>query len=275
MFHHYLGTVTSTVDLAVNEVNLCSSTRMSGLTFLIAPAGFGLLTHFALEFCSLLDRSGLLRLLQSIIAIRTTGMASKRAAQSGKKSNKRRKQAIDSHAAIPAAKPDRRNKKLLDLPPELRTAIYEYALIQTEEITIAASLGPPALLSVNRLIRTEASGLWYNSNTFAVEVKDCEASVLLAFDQHLREVGQDKMIYQIITPRTNRGNWANLREWSRAVWKWETRPYPKHEDRDRYEAVYYGAHDIAVRHQDRSWEVCESALESFKFVVATFDWTWE
>ncbi|KAK5121087.1 hypothetical protein LTR85_005571 [Meristemomyces frigidus] len=53
--------------------------------------------------------------------------------------------------------------KLLSLPPELRTAIYEYALVEGE-IDVTLDWRPPALLQACRQIRKEASGMYYDKN---------------------------------------------------------------------------------------------------------------
>lgn len=64
---------------------------------------------------------------------------------------------------------------LLDLPPELRTMIYEFTLLEEKNIEIgnAASHPPvqqtwraPSLLQTCRQVRNEASAIYYSRNIF-------------------------------------------------------------------------------------------------------------
>lgn len=60
---------------------------------------------------------------------------------------------------------------LLKLPPELRTAIFEFALPRGSQYNVSFSAtgsGKPALLQVSRQIREETTPLFYRSNGFHV-----------------------------------------------------------------------------------------------------------
>lgn len=71
------------------------------------------------------------------------------------------------------------HSQLLSLPAELRNRIYEYALIEENEIAITADLHVPALLQTSRQIRREARSLYFEKNTFTA-VRVPIARLLLA-----------------------------------------------------------------------------------------------
>ncbi|KAK5121497.1 hypothetical protein LTR85_005330 [Meristemomyces frigidus] len=56
----------------------------------------------------------------------------------------------------------------LELPPELRTRIYELVLVSPDERLIMKDEPSPALLRTCRQIRTDASSLYYAQNTFLI-----------------------------------------------------------------------------------------------------------
>ncbi|KAK5739639.1 hypothetical protein LTR17_005123 [Elasticomyces elasticus] len=49
--------------------------------------------------------------------------------------------------------------RLMSLPPELRNSIYEYVLLEPDDIDVDANLLPPALIQVSPQIKAEASGI--------------------------------------------------------------------------------------------------------------------
>ena len=64
---------------------------------------------------------------------------------------------------------------LLDLSGELRNQIWRYALVEENAIAIPATNTSeplqPGLLSVNRQLRAECTDIYYNENTFYLEVE--------------------------------------------------------------------------------------------------------
>lgn len=72
--------------------------------------------------------------------------------------------------------------RLLDLPPELRDLIYEYIVLKPKNtITMLpnfncfaseVSAAQPALIRVNKQLRSEALPMFYNGNVFLAEVSD-------------------------------------------------------------------------------------------------------
>ena len=59
---------------------------------------------------------------------------------------------------------------LLELPAEMRNRIYQYALIDSDCVTLThENCTQPALLRTCRQTRTEASGIFYSANKFQLE----------------------------------------------------------------------------------------------------------
>ncbi|KAK4541936.1 hypothetical protein LTR36_007300 [Oleoguttula mirabilis] len=162
------------------------------------------------------------------------------------------------------------SSKLMSLPAELRNAIYEYALTE-DEITVDSNLKQPALLHTCRQIPTEALGLWYTSGHFVAQVHDCDATLLVAFSQHLVSIGQtDAKLFMVAYGK----DWKNLEQWCYAIWSGQCLGLPKDEDADDEEAVIMAAHDCTTRHIGMPWDVCQQALENLKFVVTRLDSEW-
>lgn len=70
---------------------------------------------------------------------------------------------------------------LFKLPPELRTMIYRFALIDDQEIAITESGGfpEPELLSVCKTVRSEAYKVFYYENIFCCVVEHFSPVTLL------------------------------------------------------------------------------------------------
>lgn len=67
-------------------------------------------------------------------------------------------------------RPTMDNSPLSNIPPELRTYIYEFCLIsQPDPVIIKARGRPPATLQTCRQIRKECEGIYYATNTFLLE----------------------------------------------------------------------------------------------------------
>lgn len=57
---------------------------------------------------------------------------------------------------------------LLDLPAELRLIIWEYALSEDKKISLPSTV--PAVLTTNKQVAFEATGIYYTSNAFTLTV---------------------------------------------------------------------------------------------------------
>ncbi|KAK0314161.1 hypothetical protein LTR73_004774 [Friedmanniomyces endolithicus] len=65
---------------------------------------------------------------------------------------------------------DAHTSPLLRLPPELRNAIYSYALVNPHEVLVTDHWRAPALLSTGKQVRREAVNIYFAENTFRIEM---------------------------------------------------------------------------------------------------------
>lgn len=69
---------------------------------------------------------------------------------------------------------------LMALPAELRNTIYRLALCQQETVAIQPEQHrEPSLLQVSKQIRAETVPIFYLENSFSVQVRDYESTVLV------------------------------------------------------------------------------------------------
>lgn len=104
------------------------------------------------------------------------------------------------------------------LSAELRNMIYRFAIVTQEQVQITKSGGipEPALLSVNKTVRSEALGIFYLENEFSAVVEEYDpATVLLAlrrwsaFGVATGPIG----ICRLVLPTLQDPNWNNLVQW--------------------------------------------------------------
>lgn len=74
---------------------------------------------------------------------------------------------------------------LFKLPPELRTMIYRFALIDDEEVVVteAGGVPEPALLSVCKNVRSETYKVFYYENDFCCEIQQLSPATLRLADR--------------------------------------------------------------------------------------------
>ncbi|KAK3111750.1 hypothetical protein LTR53_012683, partial [Teratosphaeriaceae sp. CCFEE 6253] len=105
---------------------------------------------------------------------------------------------------------------LFTLPPELRNAVYEYALTSPDmDIKVTKDLRIPPLIQTSRQIRSETRGIWHGGNTFTHDIQRCNADLFLAWLRHLHAQGL-KAESQVADPRGTL-DWAALMRWCRAT----------------------------------------------------------
>jgi len=110
---------------------------------------------------------------------------------------------------------------LFKLPPELRNTIYRFAIVADNEVSItkAGGIPEPGLLSVCKIVRSEAFGTFYQENKFSCVVDDYDpASVMLAMRRASRHFStpigaggiDDFSLRCSLSP-----HWKNLVQWLR------------------------------------------------------------
>lgn len=109
---------------------------------------------------------------------------------------------------------------LFKLSPELRNIIYRFVQGTGEQVFITKSAGipEPALLSVNKIVRAEASRLFYDENDFICEISYFDhATLLLAARKYYVDPtsGRAQIGFKrcSIHLHDHERNWSNLVAW--------------------------------------------------------------
>lgn len=115
---------------------------------------------------------------------------------------------------------DEVKSRLLGLPPELRTMIYEHALHEESGIQITNALKLPPLLSTCRQIFNECASIWFYSNDLEVDVVDCDAALYEAFRLlALRHGAYRVEITIMFSFPWNQPCWRNLKDCCHQYWE--------------------------------------------------------
>lgn len=141
---------------------------------------------------------------------------------------------------------DQQDSEVLKLPAELRLEIYEYCLIEHDTIKVTKDLKQPALLSTCRRMRKEAIGVWYFSNSFHFTIVDCDAALLGAFCENIRNYDRESSRYATCDVTMSGTKWNNLIEWCRSIWDSKGGVITYHDNFWNEHTVVYAAHEIAI-----------------------------
>ncbi|KAK5695985.1 hypothetical protein LTR97_008405 [Elasticomyces elasticus] len=174
-----------------------------------------------------------------------------------------------------------RQSPLLSLAPEIRNLIYEYTLLEPTKIDITPAYRTPGFLSTWRLVRQEATIMYWNRNYWTIYAPGCDASLAIAFVNHsgpaLTPKPKRQVPLQIGIGGANQGaNWSNLVSWCRHVWGGgRLHFYKENVCKTNATCVVVGAAlAVALRHRGRKWEECEEALEVLRGVAALSNRAW-
>ena len=173
---------------------------------------------------------------------------------------------------------DSLQSRLLSLPPEIRNTIYRYALVQGKISVRApafATAEQPALLQVNRQIRTEAINIYYHENEFLWLVEDFDATATAMWQQSSEARAQASHIFEFEGRRV----WDNLFKWLKAFYSDETSGIgPVRLEQGGAEVVVAASHMFEVvrelRSQGREWEHIRPILECMRKAVGAYDAPW-
>ena len=178
-------------------------------------------------------------------------------------------------------------RHFLGLPPELRTKIYEYALLEPRPISITATgpQQPPLLRSCTR-IREEAIRLHYTNNRFIMTVTDYDVEPILRSYRvwsryYAPPEGYDDdkgEVYGVIGIDTNGSpNWKNLVEWCKLVHEHQVYGYASSDDGDGTDTSLGAIMDAVLDLRGdggATWEIVERVLERFKRMLVLLDSRW-
>lgn len=169
--------------------------------------------------------------------------------------------------------------RLLNLAPELRNRIYEYALslsYGSDKLSLNNSfLGSnpmfrePGILTTCRQIRREALKIYLISNNFAIKVFDCDICKLVEFERRCEELDVASEMKVSILPDTHAEeiNWEALWHWALYVYagtRWipAEGPHSAYRKRDRITTAVFTTLRIAWMMQDASVERAKGALRA-------------
>ncbi|KAK3641141.1 hypothetical protein LTR56_006863 [Elasticomyces elasticus] len=182
-------------------------------------------------------------------------------------------QAVDSATSVQ----HNEDCRLLELSAELRNIIYEFVLLQKDDIVVTPTLRSPALLQVSRQIRQETLAMWYESNTFEIAVNDCKTDLLRAWDRTHHALGvKSPSVLDI----TGIPNWGNLTRWCKAICEDDCTHLQKGSSDSRLECVIAAATGIAAsctkmsESKESSWAYCEELLGNLWHVAYRLDSRW-
>lgn len=157
----------------------------------------------------------------------------------------------------------------------MRNRIYRAALVEGD-ITVEAPnhiLQPPALLQVCRLVRNEATSIYYEENRMVFVIHDNDATLCIRWNQTFHQT-----TYAIASHPS--ANWKNLRVWLKATFHSQCgRPNSgPDQSAPRHVQVMAHLHILVARLRDESgvcWELAERLLEDAHNALIALDPAWE
>ncbi|KAK5111964.1 hypothetical protein LTR85_011711 [Meristemomyces frigidus] len=187
----------------------------------------------------------------------------------------------DDTESCPPAKSARVNSPLLALPAELRSRIWEYAVVAPYVIDIVVGeTRPPPLVALCRQVRKETASMWYDSNIFACEVHDCDGTVAIAWARHMKKYDKGDEERPFYHWYSGQANWPNMMVWAKELYdndayfediaEFAARPPADHWD------VITSVHAIIglAKKGKAPWEQAERTLQLLHFAVTATDREW-
>ncbi|SMY29553.1 unnamed protein product [Zymoseptoria tritici ST99CH_1A5] len=202
--------------------------------------------------------------------------------------------------AIPA--PIVQHSRLLDLPPELRTAIYDLVLNTPKlpvkpkrkgrkapvtvdfELVKVDSNGykRPPLVSVSREVRHDALKLFYHSRTFIIAAPDFSDDNIRHFHKNLKEgMGIRRTGMQFQVEISGLPNWKNLLKWLESYHsgKHSLRPKaqnwsPSNKKQRKDEPAFMGMFAMAKKMRGQEWELLRGLLFAMFPALIALDIKW-
>lgn len=170
---------------------------------------------------------------------------------------------------------------LFKLSAELRNTIYRLVLVQDhaefEVVCVAVDslrgITEPALLLSNKIVRSEASGIFYHENHWNCEVRNYDPAPVLLLQSKLKmPFSEHEMVINVTSVRRDisYGTWRNLVSWLHLCHKRKCPP-PFHEDddlnlfgRDAYAeaSVLRGLFDVVKRCPEMPSDMLDCVIAS-------------
>lgn len=167
------------------------------------------------------------------------------------------------------------NSRLLSLPPELRNAVWSYAL-EEGLVPVTPILRLSALFATCRQTRAETEKLWFSLNIFNLEINDFDASLLLKWTEVKYDITGTRTRHHPRLQLEESTNFDNLLQWCR--WAYDGlvgAPCPHlYADEEPPTAILAAAMRIVKTCRGMSWAVCGANLQSLRAVCGAFDSAW-
>lgn len=181
----------------------------------------------------------------------------------------------------------------MNLAPELRLIIYEYALYLDDgaiEVNETTGIPEPALLLTSKEIRHEALPIFYTQNTLHLLIHSYSPATPLLIHRKQEAVLAQYEFYIFVSHIVLDGpaNWRNLLAWLRHVHESEspvgivqvapplkTGHRPGALERAKELTVVAGLFDVVGLLDDVRWDVVEKTLGMLRYALAAFDDDWE
>lgn len=174
----------------------------------------------------------------------------------------------------------RGKSKLQSLPAELRNRIYRETFNLDGTVTVTSNQFPePALLSVCKQLRNEASPIFYAERTFSVDVSNFITEPVLAYKQKEAIVAKDfdvEMSFEAWTSAGHRRNWSNLFIALQRAHKGYPLRFPEERvDTDCVCVQALRAAFATVKNlQDLPWHRVEPIIEGYHGILAAHNRNW-
>ena len=172
------------------------------------------------------------------------------------------------------AAPDGQHSIFLNLPPELRLCIYEYALTESRSIQVTEELKEPGLLQTSAEIRRESFLIWHRNNSFNILVVDFDGRLLSRWTRHCASVGMSGIVRNQMRC-VGEANWGNLMAWLKSDWEDRVGLLArKSEDwvPEMFRFLTAAQHLLHHHFSTRSWAEFELAMMHLRYAVSTIDW---
>ncbi|KAK4496541.1 hypothetical protein PRZ48_012521 [Zasmidium cellare] len=177
--------------------------------------------------------------------------------------------------------------RLFKLPAELRNRIYRLTLVTSDEaspIQITKSGHERSrLLDTCKIIRSEALGIYYQENRFAIFIQDYGSSDMLKWFNMMKQLGHDTSKISVAIDIDWFGvSWRNLRQWLRRAHNRERVARPMSPERllelcEGHPVIHLigGMFATAVGMRGQPWSMVEPLLDIWRPSLVTTHAGWK
>ncbi|SMQ55869.1 unnamed protein product [Zymoseptoria tritici ST99CH_3D7] len=184
----------------------------------------------------------------------------------------------DDTMHAPSAPRTTQNSPLLNLPPELRTLIYELVVTSENHRVTVNETGyhRPPLLQTCREARADALKLFYNSNKFIISVRSYSTSTLWKFCCSVKITGVrlTGLLWRVAVDRVP--SWRNLVKWLEwnHVNRHEFRPPHRPECKNPEKNIVQALFDMVQDLKGAEYEQVYTAIWRLRPALISLDARW-